>query len=153
MGLFSTTTHNHFTENLTRIDYPDNITVNEIKAPTDDSIRLMEEMHEKSIKNIISKVRVSDNLVNGVAYCVLNPIYIEDVELIFKFTINGQEFNINKRISRSDLDMQESYEVHKVSARLCNYAKAIMLWYSLKKLTSVFYEQITNEKFPQELLK
>lgn len=152
MGLFSTTTHNHFNENLTTLDYPKNITVNEIKAPTDDSVRLMEEMHEKAIKNIIAKVRIEDNLVSGVAYCVLNPIYIDDVEFIFKFSINGQEFNINKKISSRSLDIHDSYDVNKISEKLNSYAKAIMIWYSLKKLTSVLYEQITNEKYPQELL-
>ena len=145
-------THFHRYDNSTHVRYPDTIKVHEHKAPTDESIRLMEDAHDKAIKNIIAKVKVEDNLVNGECFCVEQPWNIYGVKLYFKFKINGKEFTIERELPRSEMGLGEEKEINELTIKLSNHAKAIMLWYALKMFTTSVYEQITETKFPEHLL-
>jgi hypothetical protein len=153
MGLFSTSRHYHSHDNSTNITFPNTIKVHEHKAPTDESIRIMEDMHDKAIKNIIAKIKVEDNLVNGECFLVDQPWNIKDVKLIFKFKINGKEFTLEREIARYELSLNDNIDIQAVTFRLTDYSKAIMLWYALKMFVAETYEKITNEKFPEQLLK
>lgn len=154
MGLFKTTNEFHSHDNSVTIRNPETIHVHEHKAPTDESIKLLEEMHDKALKNIISKVKVEDNLVNGECFAVEHPWNMNEVRLIFKFKINGQEFVIEKEISRSEIFSTPDFRlIADIEFKLKNYATAVMLWYALKMFTGIAYEKITNTPFPKELLK
>lgn len=52
------------------IPYPYEKTIIEKKAPTDDSIRLYEEIKEKAYKSIIDTIKIDDNIlkVNAIVY-------------------------------------------------------------------------------------
>ena len=113
----------------------------------------MEDAHDKAIKNIIAKVKVENNLVNGECFLVEQPCNINDIKLYFKFKINGKEFTLERELSRREIGLDEQKEINMVSIKLENHAKAIMLWYALKMFSSVMYEQIVGEKFPEQLLK
>jgi hypothetical protein len=81
MGLFSDTQyHRH------------DVKVEEKKAPTDESIRLLNEMQEKAIDNIVSKIEVKDNLVEGQIYVIdmLRTTARNQFRIICKFKINQQ---------------------------------------------------------------
>jgi hypothetical protein len=154
MGLFSTTHEYHSHDNSTHISFPDTIKVHEHKAPTDESIKLMEEMHDKAIKNIISKVRIEDNIVNGQCWLIEQPWSLDELKVCFKFKINGHEFNVEKFVQRDSFyDRETNRYISDMTDRLDSYAKSIMLWYTLKMFTVVAYEQITQSKFPSELLE
>jgi hypothetical protein len=153
MGLFSTKYDFHSHDNSTHIKYPDTVNVHEHKAPTDASVKLMEEMHDKAIKNIIAKVKVEDNLVNGECFLIEQPWNMNDVKLIFKFKINGQEFTIEKELARFEMGGDEQKKISDLSIKLESHAKAVMLWYALRMFTGVAYEKITNQEFPKELLR
>jgi hypothetical protein len=153
MGLLSTSRHFHNNDNSISIRFPDTIKVEEHKAPTDESIRLMEEMHDKALKNIIAKVKVEDNVVNGECWYIEQPWNMNDIKLIFKFKINGQEFTVEKELSRGEIGWDNCNSIENISLQLGNYAKAVMLWYALKMFTGVAYEKITNTPFPKELLR
>jgi len=66
MSLFSKHTHSH-TEKTHTVPYAKNVKVTEHRAPTDESIRILNEMEEKARKNIIGRIRLTDNLVQGEA--------------------------------------------------------------------------------------
>jgi len=141
----------HFHDNRTSIRFPDTIEVNEHRAPTDESIRLMEQMHDKAIKNIIAKVKVDDNLVNGEFFMIEQPWNMNEVKLWFKFKINGHEFNIEREVSRSEFELDEdSYQIRR---KLYEIGKSYMVWYLLKKMMIEFYEKVVNEKIPEYLIK
>jgi len=146
-------THFHSHDNSTHIRYPDTIKVHEHKAPTDESIRLMEDAHDKAIKNIIAKVKVEDNLVNGECFCVEQPWNVHDIKLYFKFKINGKEFTLEKELSRHEIGWDEQREISRVAINLESHAKSVMLWYALKMFTAFAYEQIAGQKFPEQLLR
>jgi hypothetical protein len=147
-------THFHKHDNSTHIRYPDTVNVHEHKAPTDESIRLMEEMHDKAIKNIIAKVKVEDNLVNGECFLVQqqwNPQ--NDFKIYFKFKINGKEFTLEKELSSNKMGLEDHRQLQDFSIMLGDQAKAIMLWYALKMFAPVAYEQITGKQYPTELIR
>lgn len=141
-----------FTDNSTHIHYPETIEVKEYKAPTDESIRLMEEMHDKAMNNLIAKVKVDTNLVKGECFCFEMPYsFAGSFKLVFKFNINGRDFLIEKFVDRMLLGWEENREID--TFKMNKYAEGVMLWYVLKVFTGMAFEQITGGKFPEELLK
>lgn len=152
MGLFSDNHyHRHSHDNSTHIRYPE--TIKEIKAPTDESIRLLNEFQEKALDNIITKVEVKDNFVTGVvmAFDVARSASSiqHEIMIICKFKINGQEFVVEKGISREDLWKDNAdRDIAMINLELENYANSVMLWFMCKKFAEVAYTQITNKLPP-----
>ncbi len=143
--------HFHDHDNSTHINFPDTIKVHEHKAPTDESIRLMEEMHHKAIKNIIAHVKIEDNIVNGQCWAVRRMTHIQDVLFIFKFKINGKEFTVEKEYSTWDLaNFEDRQDIERLTRHLQDEGKGLLLWYALKMFQMVAYEQITGQKPPIE---
>ncbi len=138
------------------IDYPSTMKVDVIekKAPTDESVRYMEDAHNKAIENIISKVKVDNNLVSGECFCVEQPWNLHDVKLVFKFKINGNDFVVEKEISRMGLEWDDSKEIRQISLSwLKGQGESVMLWYMLKMFCKVAFEQITKTQVPDFVLK
>jgi len=71
------------------VPYDKTVTVN--RAPTDESIKLWEEMKEKAYKSIIHKIQISDNVVNGKAI-VYNDIPSMDEACMYEVVVNGRKF-------------------------------------------------------------
>ena len=153
MDLLSSNGHLHSYDNSTRITFPNTIQIHEHKAPTDQSIKLMEEAHDKAIKNIIAKVKVENNLVNGECFAMDQPYNLHDIKLFFKFKINDREFNVDREVSRYDIGWEDSKDICKLSGQLESFAKAFMLWYALKMFATVAFEQITGQRPPDILFK
>jgi len=93
MGLFSTTNHYHRTE--VAPTYPQKITAHEHRAPTDESVRLLNEMDEKARKNIIERVILKNTLFEGT--CILyEDQFNQELLIDFKFIINGVKILLTK---------------------------------------------------------
>jgi len=65
--------------------------VKEIRAPTDESIRIYEEMKEKAFKSILDTVVTTDNIVNY-KYQIYKDVYSFNTILYFSISLNGKEF-------------------------------------------------------------
>jgi hypothetical protein len=151
MGLLNTTKR-FYQDNSTSIRFPETINVHEHKAPTDESIRIMEEMHEKALQNIVAKVSVNDNLVSGECFAIEQPWAMDDIRFVFKFKINGQDFVVDKQMNKMQVGWDQQRNVAALSEELKSAGLAVMLWYALKVFTAVAYEQIMKKPFPKELL-
>lgn len=155
MGLFSDN-HYHKHDNSTHIRYPD--TIKEVKAPTDESVRLLNEFQEKALDNLISKVEVKDNLVEGTVMafemgCTTAAIQFE-IKIICKFKINGHEYVVEKGIDRSELWKNDADKtILNINNTLRNYANSVMLWWICKEFVAVAYKQITNQEPPKYSLR
>lgn len=106
MGLFSTThVHRHETVD----SGPSKIEVTEKKAPTDESVRLLNEMQEKAVQNIIDTVHLTNNVVDGVAIAYSNSHRsgIDQTEYQIKFKLNGRDIFIKNTINRAELKLSE----------------------------------------------
>ncbi len=60
-------------------------------APTDEHIKLYEELKEKAFKSIIHSIYVDDNFVKG-SLVLFKDFYNYKTCLSYKFSINGKEF-------------------------------------------------------------
>lgn len=125
-------------------------TIQEIKAPTDDSVRLLNEMQEKARQNILFHIKVDDNLVKGDCICIKTMM---DVVVSFKFKINGKEFLLEKRINPFEFDYSSQKEIDELRLKTKSEANGIMLWYALRMLSVQAFEQITGERYPDYALK
>lgn len=150
MSLFSKENHFHSHDNSTRITFPDTIKVNEYKAPTDESIRMMEEMHAKALKNIIHHIKVEDNLVNGEIFVVHQPWLRYSYKVVCKFKINGKEFVVDKDLDGINFENVEQ-GISILHAVGHDTGKAIMLQFALKSFVAIAFEQITNRPIPAYL--
>ena len=111
-------------------------------------------MQDKVVQNLIAKVEVRDNLLEGTVHAFnnLHTTMQYMVTLIFKFKINGKEFVIEKKIKEDEL-FENGKDIHSIEMVMGEYAKSVMIWYALKMFTTMAYEQITNKKAPECLLK
>jgi hypothetical protein len=72
------------------------VRVDEHRAPTDESVRLLKEMEEKAEARVLDRARVGNNVVEGSAVLFANPTGIDNT-LVLLFRINGRDFQ--RRVS------------------------------------------------------
>ena len=78
----------------TRTEYINkDVNVKEYKAPTDESVKLLNEMQEKTLANIIKQFSVQDNDFNFGVMSYKNPIRYT-TEVLVKFTLNRKQYEV-----------------------------------------------------------
>jgi len=77
-----------------------NVKVEEKRAPTDDSIRLLREMELEVRKRILESMAIDNNTIKG-AVISIEPQRMSNKELIFgKFNLNGKDYYFEEEIDR-----------------------------------------------------
>jgi hypothetical protein len=71
-------------------------TVHEHRAPTDASVRLLNEMQDKAKENFVGSIMIDDNIIKGAIYVMQDFTYHNTFAVVFKFNINGKEFVIDE---------------------------------------------------------
>jgi len=69
---------------------PSKIDVTEKRAPTDDSVRLLNEMQEKAFNNIVECVQLSNNELNDVMYWLYPDYNSFSEKARIRYTLNGK---------------------------------------------------------------
>jgi len=143
MGLFGTeitrNEENNYYLSPDKID----VTIHEHKAVTDEAVKYMEDAHNKAMENIIAKVKVEDNIINGEVFLINQPWNINDLKVICKFKINGKDYVAEKEIDRSLWMYGNEYRnISLLQEKLKDGGKAIMLWYLLKQFSADQYKAI-----------
>lgn len=100
MGFFST--NNHYHTKTVNVPYEKSVTVNEYKASTDKSIKLLNEMQEKAKENIIHTIKIEENYLKAVAIYYRDLLIIDRMEFYLKFELNGLEFCIKDHIDKRE---------------------------------------------------
>lgn len=77
-------------------------TVIEKRAPTDDSIRLYEEIKTKAYKSIIDSMEVNDNLVNFKAI-IFEDYLMDNLKCVYAIKLNGKVIDGETIIAKSDI--------------------------------------------------
>jgi len=80
-----------------------NVKIEEKKAPTDESVRLLNEMMEKAQKNIIGSIKIDDNLLNIIGACFSTPPPLDKVLFQIRFKLNGKEYFIEEYIDKEEI--------------------------------------------------
>lgn len=79
------------------------VNIEEKRAATDESVKLLNEFHEKAKSNLVASIKLDDNRLDGVACFFMDTYGMEDldrwVQMILRFTLNGKEYEINDRVS------------------------------------------------------
>lgn len=111
----------YFLSNARINDVPE---INEHRAPTDESIKLLKEFEEKATQKIVDYCIIQDNIFN-VNGCYFTFQCIGGYIIYFRFILNGKEYNFKETISSMDYA----------------YDKLI----SLKKLYQLLSEEIAKD--------
>ncbi|MGE5681836.1 MAG: hypothetical protein ACM34K_13235 [Bacillota bacterium] len=98
------------------IPYEKTVTIN--RAPTDESIKLLNEMSEKVINNIIGTYKLENCPIDNIAILVLAPIDMNH-RLVIKFKINGKE-HIVKVVIEPQYLMDKSTMINKICEEIKN---------------------------------
>lgn len=85
--------------NTEYIPYEKSIKVNEYKAATDESIKILNEFQEKAKENLCYSVRIDQSYLNGVAFFFREDHMSNGFDVYFKFGLNGTEFKVKTFIS------------------------------------------------------
>lgn len=92
------------------IPYEKSVIVNEYKASTDESIKLLNEFQEKAKENLCYSVRINQTFINAIAFFFREDHMDDGFEVYYKFGLNDSEFKVKTFIS--DNEWEESRMKH-----------------------------------------
>lgn len=106
----------HIYENKTQ--YVDrNVTVKEYRAPTDESVKLLNEMTDKALNNIVQNFNTSNNCLQMTGAVYMDE-RLQQKSFLLKFTLNGKDHKL-----RVDVDgwecLTQQQMVGKVYTKVC----------------------------------
>lgn len=95
------------------------VEVIEKKAPTDESIRLLKEMEEKTIASVINSIKVANNSFNGIVVHARKQS-LDDSELWIKFKFNGKDCVIRQDVDEMDFMLDKYTAFQKLAEVISN---------------------------------
>lgn len=110
--MFDTYVQRHTTEYVDR-----NVTVKEYKAPTDESVKLLNEMTEKALNNIVKTFSTSNNTLQAKVAAYQDPRMGVN-EFMCKFTLNGKHHMLRVEFSAYETPDINSM-VEKLYTKVC----------------------------------
>ena len=84
-----------------------NMQVTEKRAPTDESIKILREMEEKILNNIISMGKVEDNVFNTKWYIFHDQYSWDGQYCKCVFTLNGKEYDFKFKLPSKFVDRDQ----------------------------------------------
>lgn len=142
---FDSNTTNHFTS-PSKVE----VTVNEHRAATDDSLRLLEETYNKVRESLISRVKVDSNNVKGECYWY-NSFVIDTLVVYIKLDINGIEYNFKKDINVRDFGVESTDNIKTIANALNDYSKGLVTYYILNYALENIFKGFTGKDIPDSL--
>ena len=106
MGLFSTTHHYH--TKTVKVPYEKKVTVHEHRAPTDESVKLLNEMQEKALRNIIATIKIEQNFLKAAAIYFRDDVVKDRMTYHIRFELNGKEYRIEGHIDNFEWSQEMS---------------------------------------------
>ena len=95
------------------VPYEKSVTIK--RAPTDESVAILNEMQEKAMQNLIKTVNVKDNSMNAVVFYSLHGMDRDSIKFIAKFSFNGKEYKLEGQVAHSDLSDSHRYGCQSVA--------------------------------------
>ena len=97
-------------DHRTVINYPKEFKVIENKAPTEDSIRLLKEMEEKTLDKLIVDY-VPNNVLEYIMFAKLANVDNIDEKILVRFKINNKEYELIIKLYSQQLSMKNGQEI------------------------------------------
>lgn len=106
MGIFGSDTYNYTTEVTREVNTyvthgTKNVNVVEKKAPTDDSVRLFNEIQEKAVESLINRIKIEDNYLRASAIFLRDNAYLQYV-IVVRYTYNKHERTVKYSFDEFD---------------------------------------------------
>ncbi len=91
---------------------PSRVDVHEHRAPTDDSVKLLREMEEKSRDQIVGAFVTKSNELAG-AVVFMKPSILAEYDVYIRFKLNGEDYEFKQVISDLEFYMSkiEAYKM------------------------------------------
>lgn len=126
------------------IPYEKSVRVNEHKAATDESIKLLNEFQEKAKENLCYSVSINQTFIHAIAFWFTEQPHLNGgFEVFYKFALNGSEFKVKTFIS--DDEYYEEQMKHPIGEPAMNI--------SVKLIYESISQEITKELLNQTLPK
>lgn len=129
---------NTYIDRSTNIRYPEKTEHREIRAPTDESIKILREMEKEIIDSILDKIELNNNLFNSEIV-----VRRSGLDMMIYFDVL---FKINGYISRFTL----SYDYYKTLSNDLNGLKSLLSKFRedyIKKISEILYDNSFRENF------
>jgi hypothetical protein len=114
-----------------------NITVHENKAPTTESVRLLNDMQEKAKENLVKSIKLNDNVLNFVEVVFSDSFIHQDFIHYFRFKLNGKE-NIIKIESNRNF-------IQNIAVGAMMHEEQIIRKHFLKELSQKIADEIVSQ--------
>lgn len=101
------TVHQHHTTRHTTQRVTEKVNVTEYRAPTDESVKLLNEMQAKAYDNIIYHVIVKNNTYEAMVMVSYNDYMENKYKFSVKFKFNGTDYQIDGDIDKFDISYAE----------------------------------------------
>lgn len=123
-----------------------NVTVNENKAATDESIRLYNELQAKAQKSVIDRRTIPNNIIKGEYYCINDFSNHWDWIIVFVFRVNDVVYEVEKKYSKRDYkDLNNLYQLVE------QQGTEIILEYILNEGFQHIVKDVYQEKFKKHI--
>lgn len=129
-------THHHHTSGPSRVD----VNVTEKKAPTDESVRLLAEMQQKVIDNVLGQLKIDVNGVTGEIIVLRQTWSLCDIAFGVAYNINGKRHHFKTDIHDVDVWQKEN-EFH------CSRNEAMLRVFAKKFAEHIASQILDNLKF------
>lgn len=107
MGLFST----YVKEETTKlVPYEKTVNITEKKAPTDESIRLLNEFQDKATRNLVGAFMVESNILKAGVLAFEDDASFNGINIWAKFNLNGYDKEFRFVVSRDEYNNFKSGE-------------------------------------------
>jgi len=83
------------------------IKVDENKAPTDESVRLLNEMQDKAAHNLMNKIVIEDNDVKGKIF-IFKEHFTDQFVAYIQFTMNRQPYEVRAEIPSRMMSLRDA---------------------------------------------
>lgn len=127
--MFDTYVNRHTTEYVDR-----NITVKEYRAPTDESIKIFNELTDKALKNIINSFSTTNNTLQVTA-AVYEDYRNQEQEFLCKFVLNGKSHLIQLALPSYEVATPQAM-VEELYKKICNKLAAEIMQPLLKEMNN-----------------
>jgi hypothetical protein len=105
-----------------------NVNVHEHKAPTDDSIKLFEELKGKAYVSIIETIKMQNNILSMNYIFYKNFGYSFDYILKYKFQLNGENYSGDIKFDEYEVrDLNTNKRIELVFQRIANQITGLLI--------------------------
>ena len=74
--------------------------ITEKRAPTDESVRLLNEFQEKARLNIVNSIKATDNNLNITGIWFINSPASRDIDFYGRFTLNEKDYSVKSSVEK-----------------------------------------------------